>query len=110
MQTTSPLVANSLLRIDSVTAPLPAPFEHPRTDLDFAVLELGQHADTASWCDHVVRALSSHAAVLREAQRRGSQVTLFVESASATPFTFDPALLRVLADSGIALEHSHTGI
>jgi hypothetical protein len=73
--------------------------------MDFAVLELGTDMDVPGWRRRVVDAVASHESVIREAQRGGASVVLFVESMPSTPLTCDPVFLRILADADIALEH-----
>ena len=104
---TAPRITNSLLRLDGISASLPPPFERPHADLNFSVLELGANMDMSAWRTRVVEALTTHEAILREAQRSGASTVLFVESTSVTPVRFDAEFLRILADVGIALEHSH---
>jgi len=97
---TSPVIANSLLRLDGVTGLHPSPFERPNDKMDFFVLELGVHGDVDGWC--------KHGASLRQMSAEGAEATLFVKTASSTPvLRLDRTFLSVLAGAGISLEHYH---
>ena len=102
---TAPRITNSLVRVDGITESIPAPFERPRDDMNFAVLELGSDMDVPVWQRRVVDAVASHESLIRDAQRGGASVVLFVESTSSTAVVFDAAFLRILGGADIALEH-----
>jgi len=105
---TSPVIANSLLRLDGVTGLPPSPFERPNDKMDFFVLELGVHGDVDGWCIRTVKALGKHGASLRQMSAEGAEATLFVKTASSTPvLRLDRTFLSVLAGAGISLEHYH---
>jgi hypothetical protein len=103
---TAALITNSLLRLDGVAGSLPSPFERPRSDMDFGVLELGVSDDLAVWCGRTMRILTEHADLLHRMRSAGTKLTLFVESGSHV-LRFGPSFLQALAEAGVALEYSH---
>jgi hypothetical protein len=101
----SPIITNSLLRLNEVTGLPPSPFEQPNEKMDFFVLELGIADDVNSWCARTVEALSMHADFLRKIAALGARLTLFVESQSSEPvLRFEASFLNSLAQAGISLE------
>jgi hypothetical protein len=105
---TSPVITNSLLRLDGVTGEPPSPFERPNNKMAFFVLELGLHDNVGSWCTRTAKALRRHAEFLRQKRAAGAELTLFVESALSVPvLRFDAGFLGILAAAGISLECSH---
>jgi hypothetical protein len=103
-----PKVTNSLLRIEKWSAALRPPFERPRDDLDFWVLEIRLPADPTldKWSRVVIRVLARHRSTLVRLRKRGARLVLFVETTTrGGPAHFEPTLLSRLATLGIALEH-----
>jgi hypothetical protein len=89
-------ITNSLLRLDGISGPAPAPFERPRDDLDFFVLELGVHDDVDGWCIRTAEKLTRHSELLRRMCRASAAATLFVESAASLPvLRLRPSFLSV---------------
>jgi len=103
---TAALITNSLLRLDGVADSLPSPFERPRSDMDFGVLELGVSDDLAVWSERTTRILTEHADLLHRMRSAGTKLTLFVESGSPV-LRFEPSFLQALAAADVALEYSH---
>ena len=104
---TSPVITNSLLRVDGIAGLPPSPFERPNEKMDFFVLELGLHDHLEGWCAYAAEALKVHAESLQKMRAAGASLTLFVECASILPVLRLPAIfLRLLADAGISLECS----
>lgn len=106
-----PAITNSLLRVDGVRGVPKPPFERPRDDMDFFVLELGTHDDVASWCRRTEALLNTHSKVLRQMRTAGAELTLFVESAAGVPvIRFEALFLGVLSKAGISLECSQEAV
>jgi hypothetical protein len=105
---TSPVITNSLLRINGVTGEPPSPFERPNKEMDFFVLELGLNDDVVSWCARTEEVLSKHTGLLRQMREAGAEATLFVGWASSVHvLRLDSAFLSVLTEAEISLECFH---
>ena len=100
-----PVITNSLLRIDGVTGRARSPFERPRSDIDFFVLELGQHINVESLSTRIGDILKDQGAYLEQKRQEGAKIVLFVESTKAPSFVLElkPSFLRILADAEISL-------
>ena len=99
-------ICNALLRVDGISGEPPAPFERPRHDLDFWVLELpDQNMSVAEWCAQVTPILHRHAEELQQVHLVGGRSCLFVQLSSGVPvLRLEAIFLRLLAVLGIALE------
>src|SRR5689334_12010326 len=96
---------NSLLRLDGTKGQPPSPFERPNDNMDFFVLELGEHRDVESWCACVTKAIDRNREVLCDLIRTGAKATLFVECGSLLPvLRLEAPFLSTLAEVGISLE------
>ena len=99
-------ICNALLRVDGISGEPPSPFERPRRDLDFWVLELpDQNLSVAEWCAQVAPILHRHAERLQQAHLAGGRSCLFVQfSSGVSVLRLEADFLRRLVDLGIALE------
>jgi len=101
-------ITNSLLRLDGASAKLQAPFEHPNENMDFYVLEVGEHLSVEIACARISEIVRSHRNVLLKQYRSGTRATLFIEfNPSATVLRLEAPFLEMLGDAGIALECYH---
>lgn len=104
-----PPICNALLRIDGISGEPPSPFERPRRDLDFWVLELpDKDLSINDWCARITPVLLCHAEQLQQAHLAGGRSCLFVELSPGVPvLRLEITILRLLADLGITLECAH---
>ena len=99
-------ICNALLRVNGISGEPPSPFERPRPDLDFWVLELpDQNLSVTDWCAQITPILRLHAEQLQQVHLAGGRSCLFVELPLGVPvLQLEVAFLRLLADLSIALE------
>jgi len=101
---------NALLRIENVDGQLPGPFEQPRDDMSFWVLELleGVSEDLDSWQSRIIPILQSKLQTLLACRKTGSTCCLHVETYAEPqgfPATFKTELLKTLGEFDGVLEH-----
>jgi hypothetical protein len=65
-------IINALLRLDGVTGEVRPPFERPRRDMDFFVMELPQYKDVEAWCAHATSLIERQRGYLDQQRREGS--------------------------------------
>ena len=101
-------ITNSLLRLDGMNGKPPFPFERPNQQMNFIVLELGQHKTVSGWCAYTKEILIRHGELLRQLRGAGAKASLFVEcDASVKVLRIEASFLVLLSEAEIALECSH---
>lgn len=101
-------ITNSLLRFDGVKGEPTFPFERPNQNMDFIVLELGQHKTVNGLCAHFEEKLIRHGELIRQLRGAGARASLFVEcDSSVKVLRMEASFLVLLSEAEIALEYSH---
>ncbi len=100
--------SNALLRIDDCDGELPKPFERPKKDLDFWVLELSpfEAENFEIWAKDTWKQLLAHEQTLHTQRQAGARLTLFMETTKADQvFRLEVSFVKILSRLHIALEH-----
>jgi hypothetical protein len=102
---------NALLRIDNCSQVLPKPFEKPRQEFDFWVLELPvlEGEDFNQWAQRTVKLLLLHEQTLKSLCEADASLTLFIANSCTSPaFRVETLFLQILSRMQISLEFSIT--
>ncbi|CAN5663881.1 hypothetical protein BH09VER1_BH09VER1_00920 [soil metagenome] len=101
------MIANALLRVENTVGLPPAPFEQPRSDLAFWVLELSPYEpELKTQCEEIMNRLALHQDLIKDLAARNLRIVLHlaIDNPAHQPFQISVNLLRIAADFHADLE------